>query len=191
MSSRSAWLGAISPAFSRSVGDSASQRAAAAPARLSGFTSATLEPSFSNALRTSPARLASTAAFSSGSRWRMISSITAVFMPAACNCANGLPASTASSCFSSPTRTTRGTRKALAIRSRSRACAVEASEPSSTTSTVLPYAARMSRSPLRVSRPSATPALRARNRWSVSLSMPASVCKVRAAEAEGARPLTA
>ncbi len=49
--------------FARSSGDSASQRAAAAPARLSGFASATLEPSFSKALPISPARLASTASF--------------------------------------------------------------------------------------------------------------------------------
>ena len=88
----------------------------------------------------SPARLASTAALSSGSRWRTISSMTAVFMPARCSCANGLPASTASSCFSSPTSTTRGMRSASAIRRRSRAWTVEANEPSSTTSTVFRYA---------------------------------------------------
>ena len=66
ISSRSVWLGAISPALARASGESLSHRAAAAPARLSGFTSATLEPSFSKAFLTSPARLASTAAFRSG-----------------------------------------------------------------------------------------------------------------------------
>ena len=60
-------------------------------ARLSGFTSATLEPNFSKARFTSPARVASTAAFRSGSRWRMISFMVAVFMPAAWSCAKGFP----------------------------------------------------------------------------------------------------
>ena len=78
----------------------------------------------------------------------------------------------------------------FAILSRSRACTVEAREPSSTTSTVLLKAARMSRSPLSVSRPSATPALRARNPCRVSLATPASSASVRAADADGARPLT-
>ena len=105
----------------------------------------------------SPARLASTASFSAGSRWRMIWSIAAVFMPAAWSCAKGLPASTASSCFSSPTSTTRGMRKRSAILSRSRAWTVEASEPSSTTSTVFANTPRISFSPFAVIRPAATP----------------------------------
>ena len=79
---RSSWLGAISPVFSRSSGESFSHRAAAAPARLSGFTSATRSPSLSNAPRTSPARLARTASFKAASFCRRISSITTVFMPA-------------------------------------------------------------------------------------------------------------
>ena len=132
---------------SRSSGDSLSQRAATAPAILSGFTSATFSPSFPNAFSISPARLAWTAAFSAGFLWRMISSIVAVFMPASCNCANDLPASTASSCLESPTSTTRGMRRTLAMRSRLRACTVEASEPSSTPRTVFANAARISRSP--------------------------------------------
>ena len=65
-------------------------------------------------------------------------------MPPRWSWAKGLPASTASSCFSSPTSTTRGIRSASAIRSRSRACTVEASEPSSTTRAVLANAARIS-----------------------------------------------
>ena len=125
---------------------------------------------------------------SSASFCLRISSITAVFMPARCSCANGLPASTASSCFSSPTNTTRGIPSAFEIRRRSRAWTVGASEPSSTTSTVLANAARISRAPLRVSRPTAMPALRARSRCRASLWTPDSVPRVRAADAEGARP---
>ena len=146
ISVRSAWLGAISPVFSRSWAESFSQRAAAAPAaRLSGFTSATRSPSLSKALPISPARLARTASFSSASFWRRISSITAVFMPAAWSWAKGLPASTASSCFRSPTSTTRGMRIAAAVRSRSRACTVEAANlrrppaPSSGTRRAFPW----------------------------------------------------
>ena len=66
MPCRRAWLGAMTPVRPRSSGESLSQRAATAPAMLSGFTSATWEPSFSNALPISPARLASTASFSAG-----------------------------------------------------------------------------------------------------------------------------
>ena len=109
-------------------------------------------------------------------------------MPAAWSWAKGLPASTASSCFASPTSTSFGTRSTPAIRSRSRAWTVEASEPSSTTSTVLANAARISRAPFLVSRPSATPALRARKRCSVSDPIPDSELSVFAAEAEGASP---
>ena len=188
MATRSSWLGAITPVCSRSSGESLSQRAATAPAMLSALTCATPEPSFSKAVRMSPAMLASTAFFSAGSRWRMISSITAVRMPACCSWAKGLPASTASSCFSSPTRTTLGMRRVLAILSRSRVCTVEASEPSSTTSTVFAKASRIPRAPLRVSLPSATPALRARNPCRVSLAMPDSAARVCTAEADGARP---
>ena len=50
-----------------------------------------------------------------GSRWRMISSMVAVFMPACWSWAKGFPASTASSCFASPTSTRRGMRSAAAI----------------------------------------------------------------------------
>ena len=78
----------------------------------------------------------------------------AVFMPACRSWAKGLPASTASSCFASPTRTSFGMRSTLAILSRSRAWTVEASEPSSTTSTVLANAARISLAPFFVSLPS-------------------------------------
>ena len=124
--SRSSWLGAITPVRPRSSGESPSQRAATAPAMFRGFTSATLAPSFSNALPMSPARVASTAALSPGSRWRMISSITAVFMPACCSCVKGLPASTASNCFASPISTSFGMRSSPAILSRSRAWTVEA-----------------------------------------------------------------
>ena len=120
--------------------------------------------------------------------WRMISSIVAVCIPAAWSWAKGLPASTASSCFASPTSTTRGIRSSAAMRSRSRACTVDASEPSSTTRIVLAKAARISLAPFFESLPSATPALRARNIWRVSVGMPASVARVCAAEAEGARP---
>ena len=74
------------------------------------------------------------------------------------------------------------------MRRRSRACTVEASEPSSTTRMVFANAARISRAPFFVSLPSATPALRARNIWRVSVGMPASAARVCAAEAEGARP---
>ena len=42
----SLWLGAMSPARSRSSGESFSHLAAAAPARLSGFTSSMFDPSF-------------------------------------------------------------------------------------------------------------------------------------------------
>ena len=188
MPSRNSWLGAITPVRSRSSGESFSQRAATAPAMLSGFTSATLELSLSNALPISPARLASTASFRSGSRWRMISSIVAVFMPAACSCAKGLPASTASNCLESPTSTSFGIRSSRAIRSRSRAWTVEARKPSSTTSAVFANAARISFAPFLVSRPSATPLLRARNRCKVSDSMPDSAVSVRTAEADGASP---
>ena len=55
---RSLCEGAMIPVFSRGSGDSASHRAATAPAMLSGFTSATLSPSFSNAVPMSPLRLA-------------------------------------------------------------------------------------------------------------------------------------
>ena len=180
----------MTPVFARASSERESHRAATAPAMLSGFTSATLLPSFSNAFSILPFRLASTASLSTGSRWRMISSIVAVCMPAAWSWAKGLPASTASSCLASPTSTTRGMRSSAAMRSRSRACTVEASEPSSTTRTVLAKAARISFAPFFVSLPSATPALRARNIWRVSVGMPASVARVRAAEAEGARPAT-
>ena len=53
--SRMAWLGAISPALARASGESASQRAAPAPAGLSDLTSTTLSPSFAKArFRPSP-----------------------------------------------------------------------------------------------------------------------------------------
>ena len=74
------------------------------------------------------------------------------------------------------------------MRSRSLACTVEASDPSSTTRIVFAKAARISLAPFFVSLPSATPALRARNLCRVSLSMPASEASVRTAEAEGASP---
>ena len=84
--------------------------------------------------------------------------MVAVFMPARCSCTKGLPASTASSCFASPTSTTRGRRTSLTMRSRFLAWTVEARDPSSTTSTVfLEHAACISRAPFRVRRPSATP----------------------------------
>ena len=105
----------MTPVFARAFSSSRSQRAATAPAILSGLTSATLLPSFSNARPMSPLRLASTASFSAGSRWRMISSMVAVCIPAAWSWANGLPASTASSCLASPTSTTRGMRSAPAM----------------------------------------------------------------------------
>ena len=79
-------------------------------------------------------------------------------------------------------------RISLAILSRSRACTVEASEPSSTTRIVFAKAARISLAPFFVNRPSATPALRARNRCRVSLSIPASDASVCTAEADGASP---
>ena len=119
----------MTPVRSRPSGSSRSHLAATAPAMLSALTSATLPPSLSNAHWMSPFRLASTASFSAGTRWRMNSSITAAFMPAAWSGAKGLPASTASSCFASPTRTTRGIRSSPAIRRRSRAWTVGASEP--------------------------------------------------------------
>ena len=75
------------------------------------------------------------------------------------------------------------------MRSRFLACTVEASDDSSTTRTVLENASRMSLAPFSVSLPSATPALRARNRCSVSLLIPASVPSVFAAEADGASPI--
>ena len=187
---RSAWLGAMTPVRSRISGESFNHRAATAPAMFSGLTSATLPPSFSNACLISPARLASTAAFRSGFLWRMIWSMVAIGMPAPCNWANALPASTASSCFSSPTNTTLGSRSDLAIRNRSRICTVEASEASSTTRTDFENAARMVFAPLPVRRPSAIPAFRARNRCSVSLSMPASAASVLTAEADGASPIS-
>ena len=65
ISVRSAWLGAISPVFSCSWAESFSQRAAAAPARLSGLTSAMRLPSLPTVLPISPARLARSASFSS------------------------------------------------------------------------------------------------------------------------------
>ena len=65
---------------------------------------------------------------------------------------------------------------------------MEASEPSSTTRIVFPKAARISLAPFFVNRPSVTPALRARKRSRVWLSIPASAASVRTAEAEGARP---
>ena len=129
VSFRSSTVGAITPVFSRASGESASQRAATAPAILSGLTSATLLPSLSNALPISPARLASTASFSAGSRWRMISSMTAVCIPAAWSWAKGLPASTASSCFASPTSTTRGMRTSFAILKRSAEAVQRRQEP--------------------------------------------------------------
>ena len=63
-------------------------------------------------------------------------------------------------------------------------------EASSTTSRVLPNEDRGCRKPLAVPRPSAMPAWRARKRCSVWLSIPDSCPSVRAAEAEGARPIT-
>ncbi len=137
IASRSARVGAITPAVWRSSGDNASQRSDASRPRCSGSTRATRSPSFSNAVLTSPARLARTASLSVASRWRTISSTTAVVIPAAFNCAKGLPASTPSSCFSSPTNTTRGRRSAVAMRSRLLICSLDESEDSSTTSTVL------------------------------------------------------
>ena len=122
------------------------------------------------------------------SRWRRISSITAVCIPARLSCSNGFPASTAPSCFSSPTSTTRGTRSVVATRSSPRICSLDASEDSSTTSTVFENEARRLRSPLAVPRPSTIPAWRARNLWTVSDPIPDSRSKVRAAEADGARP---
>ena len=87
---RSSWLGAMTPVFSRASGPSLSQRAATAPAILSCLTSATLPPSFSKARSMSPLRLATTASFRAGSRWRMISSMTAVFMPGGLELGEGL-----------------------------------------------------------------------------------------------------
>ena len=178
----------MTPVFSRASWSRRSHLAATAPAILSGLTSATLLPSFAKARSMSPLRLASTASFRAGSRCRMISSIVAVCMPAAWSWAKGLPASTASNCFASPTSTTRGMRSALAILSRSLAWTVDASEPSSTTRIVFAKAPRISLAPFFVSLPSATPALRARKRWSVSLSIPASDASVCTADAEGASP---
>ena len=75
------------------------------------------------------------------------------------------------------------------MRSRFLICTVEASEASSTTSTDLENFPRNAFAPFFVSRPSATPAFRARNRCSVSLSMPASAASVLTAEADGASPI--
>ena len=83
--------------------------------------------------------------------------MTAVSIPALFNCAKGFPASTPSSCFSSPTSTMRGSLSEVAIRSRPRICSLEASEDSSTTSTVPACAARSSRRLRGVARPSTTP----------------------------------
>ncbi len=47
-----------------------------------------------------------TAAFKPSVRWRLISVILAVAIPFACVSSKGLPASTAASCFASPTKTT-------------------------------------------------------------------------------------
>ena len=80
-------------------------------------------------------------------------------------------------------------RISFAILKRSRACTVAASEPSSTTRMVFAKAARISFAPFFVSLPSATPALRARNIWRVSDSIPASAARVCTAEADGARPI--
>ena len=87
---------------------------------------------------TSPARVASTVLLRSESRWRTISCIIAVFMPAACRCARGFLASTAPSYFASLTRTTRGNRKTSQIRTSLRTSRDEARELSSTTKTVFP-----------------------------------------------------
>ena len=54
--------------------------------------------------------------FSAGSRLRMISSIPAVLSPARWSYGKGLSASTAPSCFSLPTGTTRGMRSAFVVR---------------------------------------------------------------------------
>ena len=101
----------------------------------------------------------------------------------------GSDASTASSCFSSPTSTTRGNRSSFAMRRRFLICTVDASEASSTTRTDFENFPRSAFAPFFVSRPSATPPWRARNRCSVSLSIPASAASVLTAEVEGASPI--
>ena len=78
-------------------------------------------------------------------------------------------------------------RSALAILQRPRACTVEAGRPSSIIKIVFAKAVRISFAPLFASQPSATPALRARKRCTVSLSMPDLDTSVRTAAAEGAK----
>ena len=85
-----------------SLSESVSHRCAASFASLSRSISVTLFPSFLNAALISPSSVDLTADFSLESFCRRISSSTAVCMPDFINCPKGFPASTPSSCFSSP-----------------------------------------------------------------------------------------
>ena len=76
-----------------------------------------------------------TARLRPGSRWRRISSISAMAMPASCRARNGSPAPTARSWPRSPTSTSRAARRRSEIRIRSCICAVDVIDDSSSTST--------------------------------------------------------
>ena len=138
ISSLNAWVGATSKVSSRVAGSSASQARAALSPSSSCATSCTLLPSSSTASPGSPARTACTAARSSGVRWRWMSFIVTVGIPASCKRRKGWPASTGRSCLMSPTSTTRATSSRSAARRSERIWAVETIEASSSTSTAPP-----------------------------------------------------
>ena len=110
-------------------------RAAVSPSAPAS-TSCTSSPSRSTASAGSRSTAASTAAFSSGVRWRKISSMTATGMPARCSSRNGPPASTALSCAVSPTGTSLPTPSVSATRISACMSTVPTIDASSSTSTV-------------------------------------------------------
>ena len=150
-------------------------------------TSCMLEPSSSTAFPGSPDRDASTAARSTGFRWRRTSSICTVVIPARCSWRKGCPASTARSWPVSPTSTSRAAPNRSAIRISEPIRSVDTNEASSSTTTEPPNIC-FSRSSA-PSSPSAEPQ-RVRNHCRVRTFMPDSRSRTRAALASGASPNT-
>ena len=128
------WVGARIAVPARCSSSSASQsRAASAPNSSCGTSRTSPNPRTASAAR--PCCRAFTARLRPGSRWRRISSISAMGMPASCRARNGSPAPTARSWPRSPTSTSRATRRRSEIRIRSCICAVDVIDDSSSTST--------------------------------------------------------
>ena len=174
-------VGARIAVRARLSGSSASQiRAASAPSSSCGASCTCSSPC--SASRARPSFRCSTAAFSAGSRWRRISSISAVATPASWSARNGSPALAARSWRRSPTSTSRAMCNRSAIRISSSICTVETIEASSSTSTE-PSKSRRSRA---TRAPSPRSPWRVRNHCSVRAPAPVSSASTRAAAADGA-----